>query len=256
MVPPSPANFYFPASGVLKITLRPCLRPPRPRRVVVVVDCTWWGCIVTGEGLIPPTGMYSSKKKRIRGKSVGMSEKMRTAHEERDEDRASTPQGPMGPSVRSFLFLPLSRFSLRRGSLLTEERDILLLSLIPRRRVRIRFSRQIPCLQAAATSLFGINLPILHPVSGTSCNRISLSARLGSLLPAPANDSRSYDFLSLINYRVARGVCRDLERLPFFRPPPDSSTCVLRFSAQRRVATAENDAANCERALGRARFRE
>jgi len=30
MVPPSRANFYFPASGVLKITLRPCLRSPRP----------------------------------------------------------------------------------------------------------------------------------------------------------------------------------------------------------------------------------
>jgi hypothetical protein len=86
---------------------------------------------------------------------------MRTAREERETKiRASTPrEGPMGPSVRSFLFpsLPFG-FSLRRGSLLTEERDVLLLSLIPRRRVRIRFSRQIPCLQAAATSLFGINL--------------------------------------------------------------------------------------------------
>lgn len=178
MVPPSPANFYFPASGVLKITLRPCLRPPRPRRVVVVVDCTWWGCIVTGEGLIPPTGMYSSKKKRIRGKSVGMSEK--NANGARGERRRSRkhPARTHG-SFRSFLpfSTPVAFFS-PPWSLLTEERDILLLSLIPRRRVRIRFSRQIPCLQAAATSLFGINLPILHPVSGTSCNRFSLSARL------------------------------------------------------------------------------
>lgn len=37
MAPPSPANFYFPASGVLKITLRPCLRPSRPRRGIAVV---------------------------------------------------------------------------------------------------------------------------------------------------------------------------------------------------------------------------
>jgi len=63
-------------------------------------------------------------------------------------------------SFRSFLPLPL-RFSFRRD-LLTEVRDILLFSLIPRRRVQIRFSRQIPWLQAAATSLFGTNPPMKH----------------------------------------------------------------------------------------------
>lgn len=190
--------------------------------------------------------------------------KMRTAQERRDEDRASAPQGPMGPSGRSFLFPSPTAFFSPPWSLLTEERDVLLLSLIPRRRVRIRFSRQIPCLQAAATSLFGINPPPPRLVPHLWNIVQPLLSLYNSFLPTSTNDSRSYGFLSLINYHVARGVCYDLER-PFFSFP-GSSTCVLRFSAQRRVAsrrlassriaTVENDAANCERALGRARFRE
>lgn len=108
MVPPSPANFYFPASGVLKITLRPCLRPPRPSlpsmdRLGGGGHRGWWGgASLRVKGYIPPTGMcLSKKKKRGRGKSVGEKNTDGT-HKRRDEDRASTPQGPMG-SFRSFL---------------------------------------------------------------------------------------------------------------------------------------------------------
>jgi len=75
---------------------------------------------------------------------------------------------------------------------------------------------------------------ILSPPSCTSCNYFFLW--LNSFLPISTNNSRSYGFLSLINYRIARGACCDLES-PFF-PFPISflSICVLRFSAQRRVA--------------------
>jgi len=108
---------------------------------------------------------------------------------------------------------------------------------------------------------------ILSPPSCTSCNYFFLW--LNSFLPISTNNSRSYGFLSLINYRIARGACCDLES-PFF-PFPGSSICVLRFSAQRRVAsrvisrhlassriaTVENTLVyNCKRALGCARFRE
>lgn len=148
----------------------------RPRQVVVVVeDCVWWGCVVKGEGLVPPTEVYSSKKS-AEGERVSVRvRKMRTTHEERDGDRASTPRASHG-SFRSFFpFSTSVAFFSPPWSLPTEERDVLLLSLIPQRRVRIRFSRQIPCLQAAATFLFGINPFVLHPVSGTSTASFSLS---------------------------------------------------------------------------------
>lgn len=127
-------------------------------------------------------------------------------------------------------------------SLLTEERDVLLLSLIPQRRVRIRFSRQIPCLQAAATSLFGINPLVLHPCSGTSYTRFSLSAQL---LPTSVNDSRSYGFLSLINYHIAHGVCCDLER-PFFSfPPPILHAWLFRAASRRAVSHRDGRKRRC-----------
>lgn len=80
---PSSANFYFPASGVLKITLRPCLWPPHPRRIAVVVDRTRWGYVVTGEGLIPPTGIYSSKKSAEGERVSVQGRKMRTNEKRR-----------------------------------------------------------------------------------------------------------------------------------------------------------------------------
>lgn len=80
------------------------------------------------------------------------------------------------------------------------------------------------------------------------------------LVPPVANDSRSYGFLSLINYRVALGACCDLGA-PFFPPAsalrpqsvlPDGPPAFLAFCGRRhRVTMAENGAGDCKRALGR-----
>lgn len=108
--------------------------------------------------------------------------------EERKRRRSGehTPRGTHG-SFRSFLpfSIPPVRFFSPPWSLLTEERDVLLLSLIPRRRVRIRFSRQIPCLQAAATSLFDINL------SPPSCTPSLEHRATASFLPRSFGSTRS-----------------------------------------------------------------
>jgi len=143
----------------------------------------------------------------------------------------------MGPSVRSFLFPPL-RFSLRRG--LYQQKNVMYCfsRSFPNVVFEFRFSRQIPCLQAAATSLFGINPFVLHPVSGTSCNRFFLS--FSQLLSTSVSDSRLYGFLSLINYRVARGGYVAIWKDPLFLPRLVHlrvSHIVLRRVAPRRVVS-------------------
>lgn len=59
-LPPS-ANFYFPASGVLKITLRPCLCPPHPWQIAVVVDRTGGGTSLRVKGWFPLPGCTLKK---------------------------------------------------------------------------------------------------------------------------------------------------------------------------------------------------
>lgn len=117
MVPPSPANFYFPASGVLKITLRPCLRP-------LALDKSWWwwrrilfggGTSLWVKGWFPLPGCTRLKKAQ-KGKECQYEREKCGRHKRRETKIARAPRkDPMSPSVRSFLFPPPLRFSLRRG---------------------------------------------------------------------------------------------------------------------------------------------
>lgn len=113
-------------------------------------------------------------------------------------------------STRSFIPfpLPLPRYFFPSFSLLfpppPEERDVSL-GVFPRRRVWIRFSRQIPCLQAAATFPFGIQPRASPPPSFVLL--FSFSFFPPSTIIHPFSDgSRSYGFLSLINYSVELSV--------------------------------------------------
>lgn len=120
-------------------------------------------------------------------------------------------------STRSFIPfpLPLPRYFFASFSLLfpppPEERDVSL-GVFPRHRVWIRFSRQIPCPQAAATFPFGIQPRASPPLP--SILLFSLFFFFFFFSPRPSftplsstvHGSRSYGFLSLINYRVELSV--------------------------------------------------
>jgi len=201
----SPANFYFPASGVLKITLRPCLQPPRPRRVVVVMSCTWWGCIVTDEGLNSPTGLYSSKKAQ-KGKKCWYEWEKCERHMRRETKiaQASRKDPWVFPFVSStptaFFFPPWS-----------PNRSTWCIALLAHSPTSCSNSFFPP--NSLATSCCHLSVWYQSP-HGTSCNYFSFS-QLNSLLPTSANDSAN-GFLSLINYRVARRIYCDLD---LFCPP-------------------------------------
>lgn len=62
-LPPS-ANFYFPASGILKITLRPCLCPLHPWQIAVVVDRTGGGTSLRVKGWFPLPGCTLKKAQK------------------------------------------------------------------------------------------------------------------------------------------------------------------------------------------------
>jgi len=112
-----------------------------------------------------------------------------------------------------------------------------------------RSSRSSPtsCLDSffPPNSLPTTLLPPLRSVSiprralfGTRCNRVACSSG--------EYDSRSYGFLSLINYRIARGNVAIRKGLfsRFIRPRSPPFCSRQRRVASRRVATTENGAAN------------
>lgn len=114
-------------------------------------------------------------------------------------------------------------------------------------------------------SMFSISFPpfsfrplsnIMQPFSLSLNLFLSLSCLF---LSPPANDSRSYGFLSLINYR--EGLLRS-ESIFFSPILPTRFTRAFhafrnrqrrRIASPNRVAMTKNDVANCKEALGRAR---
>lgn len=163
---------------------------------------------------------------------------------------------PWGPSVRSFLFPSPLRFSLRCS--FYYQKNVMYCS--SRSFPNVVFGFVFPAKFSAYKLLPPLCLISTHPprpplfpppVAPTLEHRAiahSLSfsfSRLNPLLFPPANDSRSYGFLSLINYRVARGLLRSGKTSCSFLSGSSTRPRVLRFSQRRVVSRRDGRKRRC-----------